>query len=192
MRRRSIRLREYDYTWPGAHFITVCTYGQRQLFGKIAGGCMQISPEGEIIQQVWKGLPDLYPNAKSDVFVIMPNHIHGIILLDAPLVSVGAGLKPAPTSADEKSSRRSRHGLPEIVRALKSFSAWRINEYRKALGTPVWQRGYYEHVIRNDESIDQIRVYIMNNPARWYQDKANRQFRCGHSGVSEEAMPWDA
>jgi REP element-mobilizing transposase RayT len=110
----------------------------------------------------WADLPQHYLNVKCDAFVIMPNHIHGIILLRE--FNVGAGLKPAPTR---------RHGLPEIVRALKTFSARRINEIRRTPGASVWQRNYYEHVVRNDDELLCIREYILNNPMRWDNDREN-------------------
>jgi len=99
-----------------------------------------------------------------DVFVIMPNHIHGIIFL----TDVGAGLKPAPTVPAGHC-----HPLPEIVRGFKTFSSRKINELRNLSGTALWQRNYYEHVIRRDESLEKIREYIETNPLRWALDKEN-------------------
>jgi len=96
-----------------------------------------------------------------DLFVIMPNHIHGIILI------VGAGLKPAPTD------RIKQYPLPEIVRGFKTFSARRINVMRVTLGVPVWQRNYYEHIIRNEDELNRIREYIKNNPLQWQFDREN-------------------
>jgi len=99
-----------------------------------------------------------------DAFVIMPNHIHGIIFL----TDVGAGLKPAPTVPACHC-----HPLPEIVRGFKTFSSRKINELRNMSGTALWQRNYYEHVIRRDESLEKIREYIETNPLRWALDKEN-------------------
>jgi putative transposase len=99
-----------------------------------------------------------------DTFVVMPNRIHGIIFLK----DVGAGFKPAPTSC-----RGQRYALPEIIRAFKTFSSRKINKWREMPGTPVWQRNYYEHVIRKDESLDRIREYIVTNPLRWLLDREN-------------------
>jgi len=126
---------------------------------------MRLSSYGEIIRLSWLELPQHYTNAELDVFVIMPNHIHGIIFL----TDVGAGLKPAPTD----SPRDKRHGLPEIIRAFKTFSSRKINQLRNMSGTPVWQRNYYEHVIRRDESLDKIREYIVTNPLCWALDREN-------------------
>ncbi|WP_232280630.1 transposase [Chloroflexus aggregans] len=94
-----------------------------------------------------------------DAFVVMPNHVHGIVVI------VGAGLKPAPTTT--------RHGLPEIVRQFKTFSARRINEMRGTPGVSVWQRNDDEHIIRNEESLNCIREYIANNPLKWQLEREN-------------------
>ena len=94
--------------------------------------------------------------------MVMPNHIHGILMITGNS-NVGAGLKPAPTTKC--------HALPEIVRAFKTFSARRINEIRNTLGTPVWQRNYYEHIIRNEIDLEEIRKYIQNNPLKWPEDE---------------------
>jgi REP element-mobilizing transposase RayT len=161
-RRRSIRLREYDYRQAGAYFITVVAYGRAALFGTIEGSEARLNEFGRIVERSWIDLPEHYSGAQCDAFVVMPNHVHGIIVLDEPVV--GAGFKPAPTR---------RHGLPEIVRALKTFSARRINEMRHTPAMPVWQRNYYEHVIRGDEELLRVREYILNNPLEWEHDREN-------------------
>jgi len=119
---------------------------------------------------VWNELPCHYPHVELDVFVVMPNHIHGVLwLIDEG--TVGAGFKPAPTTISTKPG--ARHGLPEIVRALKTFSSRRINDLRGTPGAAVWQRNYHEHVIRSEESLRQIRQYIADNPAHWADDREN-------------------
>ena len=104
-----------------------------------------------------------YRHVALDEFVVMPNHTHGIIVLTA---LVGAGFKPAPTTTR-------RHALPEIVRGFKTFSSRRINEIRHTPGAPVWQRNYFERVIRNDNEMHHLREYIVNNPAKWDLDREN-------------------
>jgi REP element-mobilizing transposase RayT len=163
------RLKDYDYSQPNAYFVTVCTKNRYGLFGEIHGDIMRLSSYGEIIQLSWFNLPQHYPNVELDAFVIMPNHIHGIIFL----TDVGAGLKPAPTD----SPCDKLHGLPEIIRAFKTFSSRQINQSRNMPGTSVWQRNYYEHVIRKDESLGKIREYIETNPLRWALDKENPAHR---------------
>ena len=182
-RRRSIRLHGYDYAQAGAYFVTVCTQARACLFGEVVDGEMGLNYAGRIVQSTWNELPDHYCGVDLDAFVVMPNHVHGIILLtdDAtspqphPLAEiasepVGAGFKPARPDAATPSRR---HPLPEIIRGFKTFSSKHINESRGTPGVPVWQRSYYEHVIRNAESLDGIRQYIAKNPARWAFDREN-------------------
>jgi REP element-mobilizing transposase RayT len=107
---------------------------------------------GTIVQQTWDDLPTHYQGIDLDAFIVMPNHVHGIIIL-----------------ADESARR---HAIPEIVRGFKTFSARRVNERAGKRGV-LWQRGYYEHVIRNEKALDRIRAYIANNPARWADDPEN-------------------
>jgi putative transposase len=152
-RRRSIRLAGYDYSQAGAYFITICTHDRMALFGEIIENDVRLNPNGIIVTATWDQLPAHYPNIDLDAFIVMPNHIHGIIIL-TDVSSV-------------------RHGLPEIVRGFKTFSARGINERRQTGGTPLWQRGYYEHVIRNGKGLNRIRCYITDNPARWADDPDN-------------------
>ena len=165
--RRSIRLKEYDYSRPGAYFVTVCTHNRECLFGTVTDGKMISSAMGHIVSSCWHDLPAHYPHVELDAFVVMPNHIHGIIILRHP-DNVGAGLKPAPTGK--------RHGLPEIVRAFKTFSARRANVALITPGMHLWQRNYYEHVIRGEHDQNEVREYITNNPAGWDRDDDNPAF----------------
>jgi REP element-mobilizing transposase RayT len=145
--RRSIRLRGYDYSQAGVYFVTICVRDRELLLGKVIDDQMHLAEPGRMVQAVWEGLPAHYPSMETDGFVVMPNHIHGIIVLTAHPVSpdvVGAGLKPAPTMPSRGEATESWHGLQEIVRALKTFSARGINEWRGTVGISVWQRNYYE------------------------------------------------
>ncbi|MBN2107361.1 MAG: transposase [Deltaproteobacteria bacterium] len=163
--RRSIRLQGYDYAGAGAYFVTICAHDHNSLFGEIVDGKIVLNNMGQVVLACWNDLPHHYKNLELDFFTIMPNHVHGIMaLLDTTFV--GAGLKPAPTGK--------RHGLPEMVRALKTFSSKRINQIRKTPGMPVWQRNYYDHVIRDDDDLNRIREYVINNPANWQEDEENR------------------
>ena len=164
--RRSIRLKEYDYSLPGAYFVTVCTHNREYLFGNIVNDEMVLSEYGKIVEDVWYNLTGHYQNIKLDKFIVMPNHIHGIIvLIDVDIV--GAGFKPAPTDLIKY------YPLSEIVRAFKTFSARHVNELRKTPGIPVWQRNYHEHIVRNENELNRIREYIINNPLRWQFDREN-------------------
>lgn len=162
--RRSIRLKGYDYKQPGAYFVTICAQDRECLFGDIVEGTLRLNDAGHMVQTTWDGLPTHYPGVGIDAFVVMPNHAHGIIVLNNDFV--GAGLKPARTPMK-------RHGLPEIVRAFKTFSSRHINQWRGTPGVPVWQRNYYEHVIRKESELDRVREYISANPARWDEDVNN-------------------
>ncbi len=155
--RRSIRLRDFDYSRPGAYFITICIHKGKSILGKILDGKINLSKFGKIVKSTWLDLPKYYPNIRIDVFTIMPNHFHGIIFI------VGAGLKPAPT----------KYPLSEIIRGFKTFSSRRINEMRHMPGIPVWQRNYYEHVVRNENELNLIREYILYNPLQWQYDREN-------------------
>ena len=192
--RRSIRLPGYDYSQPGYYFVTICIHDRKQfLFGDVSVGSVGAgskpapllnakpapfvnapsNPMGipnqchEIIQNTWFDLTNHIPNIVLDEFVIMPNHIHGIIrIIESVANRAGlerrAGLEPAPTVA-----------LPEIIRQLKTFSAKRINKLRNTVGQSVWQRNYYEHIIRDEKSLFFIRKYIRENPVNWVNDSEN-------------------
>jgi REP element-mobilizing transposase RayT len=164
--RRSIRLKGYDYTQSGAYFVTIVAYQRECLFGEIVNGEMQLNEFGKIVQRAWFDLPKHYPHIELGTFCIMPNHIHAVIII-VGVGDVRVGLKSAPT----------RHPLSEIVRALKSFSARRVNELRRTKGIPVWQRNYYEHVIRSEEDHNRIHLYIESNPANWMEDNENPEMK---------------
>jgi REP element-mobilizing transposase RayT len=175
------------------------------LFGEIVNEKMILNDFGKIVQSTWIDLPNHVPNIELDAFVIMPNHIHGIIIIvgagskPAPknenppdknantsnknenqsnkiIGTIGyigtnlrAGLEPAPTGKEEPAPTGKK--ISEIVRQLKTFSARQINQLRNVPGFPVWQRDYYEHIVRNDDALDRIRTYITNNPLHWPKDK---------------------
>ena len=182
--RRSIRSRDYDYARAGAYFVTIVTKDRSCLFGQIVDSEMRPNQFGRIVEAAWSALPEHYPGVECDAFVMMPNHIHGVIgLVDDDGVGgndVGAGLKPARGVVAGPNSVRAglkpaptRPGLPEIIRGFKTFSARRVNELRETRGVPIWQRNYYEHIIRDEESLNRIREYIFNNPAQWAFDPEN-------------------
>ena len=169
--RRRMRLEGYDYSTPGAYFVTACTQDRRPLFGRVIDGRMAANPLGTVVEDCWDELPDHYDSLALDAFILMPNHVHGVILLqDEPNnTSVGAGLQPAIPRNDAAR----RHGLPEIVRAFKTFSARKINRMRASTGASVWQRGFYDHVIRDEDELDRVRTYILDNPRKWSEDPDN-------------------
>ncbi|MDR2615486.1 MAG: transposase [Oscillospiraceae bacterium] len=182
--RRSIRLKEYVYSQSGAYYVTVCTRNRECLFGAIVDGQMKLNEPGNTVKSTLNGLSSHYPNVKLDEYVIMPNHVHCIFVL----TDVGAGFKPALPDENieyesiaasvEPELRGTRAGLKpapttglsEIVRALKTFSARRINEQNNTQGMPLWQRNYYEHIIRSDDEYRHVVEYIINNPMNWEKD----------------------
>ncbi len=150
--RRSIRLKGYDYSRPGYYLITLNTKNRENLFGRIDNGVVLLNPYGKILEATWHDLPNHNRNVILDAFVIMPDHFHGIILITMPVVPM------------------KRHPLSEIIRQLKTFSARRINESKGTTGISVWQRDYYETIIRNHVSLEKIRNYIRINPRRCISD----------------------
>ncbi len=172
--RKPNRLPGYDYSQNGYYFITVCVHNHAQWFGEIKNGEMILNKYAEIVRKCWYDLPIYYKNVKLDEFVIMPNHIHGIIIIDNG--NVGNGFKPFPTN----------HGLSEIVRGLKTFSSRRINETIDDGVKFHWQKSFYDHVIRNEISLNRIREYIHNNPAQWDEDIENRDNYSGSSDYYEK------
>ena len=166
--RRSIRLKGYDYSQAGFYFVTVCCYQRQRLFGKIVDGVMQLNQYGEIVQNEWLKSSIIRPEIELDEYVVMPNHFHGIIVINP----VGANsASPLPSSATPTHPSMKPRSLSSIIAGFKSAVTKKINLIRNAPGTPVWQRNYYEHIIRNENALNNIRQYIINNPLSWHQDQ---------------------
>ena len=163
--RRRLRLPQYDYASTGSYFVTICTQERRCLFGEVIDGAMLPNTLGRIVMSCWADLPNHYPNILLDSFILMPNHVHGLLFIEEPFAS------PAD--------------LSEIVRAFKSFSARRINECRNAPGSAVWQRSYFERIVRDETALPKIREYILNNPLRWSFDRNNPANSAIETGGSE-------
>jgi putative transposase len=169
-RRRSIRLPGYDYASPGAYLVTVCAYNGECLFGDIVDDEMQLNRRGQTACDEWYASEQIRTEVKLDAFVVMPNHLHGIVWFVSPVGSHGR----APVPADPASGgalRRPRRSLGSFIAGYKSAVTKRVNELRATPGKPLWQRNYWEHVIRDDGSLNEIREYIENNPARWAEDQ---------------------
>lgn len=151
--RKSPRLQGYDYSQSGAYFVTICTHQRSNFFGQIVNDVMHLNSWGGVAEDSWAQIPDHFPTVELDVYVVMPNHVHGILILDdvptqkAPTLGVVVGsYKAAVTRAIN------RQGLnPE---------QWRI-----------WQERYHDHIIRSDKTLSTLREYVANNPARWHEDK---------------------
>lgn len=157
----SARLTDYDYSQNGAYFITICTHNRLNLFGKLQNDTMELNTFGLIVNECWNNLPNHYSNIILDEFIIMPNHIHGILRIQTEQYLTTTG----------KYDTTKNHGLSEIVRALKSFSSRRINEMRKTNIPNIWQPRFYDRVIRNERELHIIRNYIRTNPVDWEKDE---------------------
>ncbi|WP_029215059.1 transposase [Kallotenue papyrolyticum] len=174
--RRSIRLPGYDYTQPGAYFVTICTHERAHLFGQVVDEGMVLNALGEIARQCWLAIPDHFPHATLDTFVIMPNHAHGIIWIvdDDGAKNVGAknvGAKNfSPLRSDEQPHGTSKT-IGSIIRGFKiGVTKW---ARQHTTVHTVWQRNYYEHIIRDERALTAIRQYILDNPRRWHLDRYN-------------------
>lgn len=169
--RRSIRLPDYDYSQPGAYFITIVTRGRDCLFGEIRNGAMYLNDTGRIVWDVWNSLPARYPQIKLGTAIVMPNHFHGIIMIPVRTIHE-LPLQGSPPQANTRAERR-RMTLPLVVGYFKMNTAKRINEMLGSQGIPVWQRNYYEHIIRDDEEHNRIHLYIEANIDNWAMDEEN-------------------
>jgi REP element-mobilizing transposase RayT len=168
--RRSIRIKGYDYATPGAYFVTIVTQDRRCLFGKVIGGEMVCNALGLIVMNEWFKTAELRPYVKlnEDEFVMMPNHVHGIIwLIDDD--HVGARRRRAPT--EERYGKPVAGSIPTIVCAFKSAVSYRAR--RELNSTKIWQRNYYEHILRNRVDLENTANYISANPSMWEDDDKN-------------------
>ena len=222
--RRSVRLKNYDYTLAGAYFVTICAWRQECVFGEVVAGEMRLSIEGKVASEQWMCLEKRFPGIDCGAFVIMPNHIHGIVIMngggrgageasgdighanpplrpyDAREVSAGIDHENHPPHPHD--DPRDLHGggrgageatgdighenpplrpyahpivvpgsLGAIVRAYKASVTWRIHAMHRYDETPIWQRNYYEHIIRNEADMQRIEAYMRDNSHRWEQDQ---------------------
>jgi REP element-mobilizing transposase RayT len=179
--RHSIRLRGYDYSLPGAYFVTICAYQRKCVLADIPGGLLRLTETGRIAQECWAEIPAHFPHVYLDVYVIMPNHIHGILgITDRPSKRPLPGVPAvAPGS------------LAAVVRAFKSATTRRTN-LGHGTREPLWQRNYYEHIVRSEKSLQKIREYIVRNPVRWQFDPDNPAHHGQFSDEIEEILTGDS
>jgi REP element-mobilizing transposase RayT len=164
-RRRSIRLPHYDYAQRGVYFITLCVQHRRSLFGDVIDGSMVLKNLGEIVATEWRRTSKIRPNIAVDEFVVMPNHLHGLIVME-PL---RRGVSHTPGGK----FRSPAQTVSAIVRGFKGSTTRLINELQGTPGVMLWKRNYYEHIVRDDRELQRIREYIANNPAQWALDREN-------------------
>ena len=180
---KSTRLQNWDYGWNGAYFITICTKNRVHYFGKIENGKMILTDIGKFAQKYWYEIPQHFPFVKLDAFVVMPNHIHGIIIIDKTDAPIGDNDAPVQTpklgvSTDTDTKTDAKTGgknpkwksdsLGSIINQYKRICT--INA-RKINPNFAWQPRYYDHIIRNEQAFGRIAQYIINNPVKWNDDK---------------------
>ncbi|HIJ95855.1 MAG TPA: hypothetical protein HPP94_08990 [Desulfuromonadales bacterium] len=204
--RRSIRLRNFDYSTAGAYFVTLCTQGHMCLFGDICNGEIKLNHAGHIVTELWSRLPERFPGIFLSEFTVMPNHFHAIIFITDPNIHefnngdiVGAPLaapvfdvqkcsKGAASAKNQGAASAENQGaasavnqgaassaptLGKIMRAFKSISAIEVNRELDRQGKPLWQRNYFERIIRDENEMANVSEYIIQNPMRWIDDKYN-------------------
>ncbi len=180
----SRRLRGYSYTRPAAYFVTVCTKDRVCLFGEITDGQMRLNEIGQIVDEEWRRSEALREEVTLDVHVVMPNHVHGVVVIapsDGEVDPHGYDLMPGDRGSDMArhvaTSSKPQFGNPEagslgtIVGAFKSAATRRINASRNTPGATVWQRNYHDRILRDEDEWRRCRQYIETNPARWIEDE---------------------
>ncbi len=182
---RHLRLAAYDYTQDGAYFVTLCAANHVCLFGSVIDGKVRLNAYGQIAEREWRRTAVMRTAVTMDAWVVMPNHVHGIVVIEA--ADDSELVDKSGFASDRRSPLRiEREGLSvargpaqaslgALIVGYKAAVTRRINELRGTNQPAIWQRNYYEHVIRNDEDLVRIREYIVNNSARWSEDRYYRE-----------------
>ena len=184
--RKSPRLRGYDYSQSGAYFVTICTQRRQQLFGDVLDGEMILNDYGKIAAACWTAIPDHHTNVELDLYVIMPNHVHGIVVInDGYDSSTADRIYPVPTknrdhvgtryiasgAKNRANPNRKRPTLGTIIGTYKAAVTRRINRNMNQPNAKIWQGRYHDHIIRNEKSLNKLREYTLHNPALWADDR---------------------
>ena len=171
--RKSIRLQSYDYSRPGYYFITICANKREPIFGRIEEGVMVLNELGRIANKYWLRMPIKYDGIRIPAYVVMPNHVHGIVQIISrygqPVEAIHE-LPLLPTNSENYRKRRRQMYLSKIIGWYKMNVSRKINQMNNLKGSNCWQRNYYEHIIRNQESLNKITEYINLNPETWERD----------------------
>jgi REP element-mobilizing transposase RayT len=178
-RRKNMRLEGYDYTRPGVYFVTICVTDHEQLFGTIEQGDVSLTACGEIVRKTWEEMAERYPYVAIDDFVVMPNHMHGLLVLNGDpevLVKVQNPIR----------------SLSRLVASFKTLSAKRVNAHRNTPGQSLWQQNYWDRIVRNEKELNRIREYILCNPSRWEADRLNpdAEIRMNESVTNRKDVEW--
>ena len=152
--RKSPRMRDYDYSQDGTYFVTLCTHHKSHLFGYIVDGVMVLNQLGDIAASCWAEIPNHHENVELDLYVVMPNHLHGIVIINHEWIS------------GERNIPQNRPRLSTIIATYKGAVTRKV----KKPNLKIWQRSYHDHIIRNESSLNTIREYVMYNPALWEKD----------------------
>ena len=183
--RRSIRLKGFDYSQAGAYFVTVCTQNRQYLFGEISENKIRLNDAGRMIRTIWEGLSNRFPSIALDQFVVMPNHVHGIIMLIDSIHRRGEScIRPNPHNRPNQGDHKDRpYGTwaGTIGRIMQTFKSTTTHEYIIGVRQygwfsfpgKLWQRNYYEHIIHNEAELNRTRQYICDNPLNWETDEEN-------------------
>lgn len=179
--RRSIRMKGYDYSLPGAYFVTLLSHRRACLFGEIEKGQIYQSDIGMLVIECWLRIPANFNNTRLDEFVLVPNHLHGIIIIDETYGKGEAFAETIPGMGDTKSANASPQqpkgtqpgSLGAIIQNFKSVSTRMVNKRYFESGNKLWQRNYHERIIRNDRELNAIRQYIRDNLIFWESDNEN-------------------
>ncbi len=178
-RRNSLRHAVFDYTQPAAYFVTLCCHKGQSLFGRIHDGTMLLNPLGEIADRAWQNVAERHPEIELDAFVVMPNHVH-------VLLWICASFEPTAVNAPKKERQFGdaiAGSLSARIGAYKSAVTQKVKRAGLLPGAALWQRNFYDHIVRNELDLLHIRAYIRDNPARWYEDKLHpdsppNEFNC--------------
>ena len=159
--RRSMRLPEYDYTRSGVYFVTICTYRFASLFGRIVNGKVQLNGLGRLVEEEWRRTAEIRPSVGVDLFVVMPNHVHGLLWISDSQAEC----------IPENSTAIRANSLGSIIAQFKSIVTKRSRSLANSPSQSIWKRNYYDHIVRDEKSLERIRNYIVENPSRWSEDR---------------------
>ena len=172
--RRSIRFRDFDYTTPGAYFVTICVQARQCLVGAVENGQVRLTSQGIIVEQRWRNLPRFHKGLRLDEYVVMPNHLHDLLILEEPELAPPPerrtpeyGNLPEIDPDPDRPNETEPGSVGTIVQNFKSIASRAINSRRKTPEAGVWQRNYYEHIVRDQADLESIRAYIRANPENW-------------------------
>jgi REP element-mobilizing transposase RayT len=153
-------LQHYDYSRGGIYYVTICSQNRECLFGEINKGHLKLNLIGKLIDHFWQKIDEKYSDVHIDQFIVMPNHLHGLIIIKNHCSHRGEATAPLQS-------------LGKIIAWYKYESTKNVNRLCQSPGVRLWQRNYYDRIIRNENEYDRIKKYILNNPARWESDRNN-------------------